>query len=459
MLLLILLLAFLSGTAAAASPPDTEAASVSARPAVPHDSGAEEALLSQARLELWAGRETAAVPLFRQYLGRRPDDREARLDLARALAWSGRLRESMKTYRMLDSEHPGDADVLSGMGDLLAWSGRPYEALALYRRALSIDPGREATRAPAAGLAGQEGMVVSGESGRFHDSGGTLANSFHAVIGPGEAGRGGPVLHLLREEISRIGGDAGPAVRTNGACAGWDAQLAGGLRMKALIGATRTGDDAARTWSEMRVSVRTLRRFSLDLNHTFRDRGHDLSSLEARRRGLTGHEISLSGYRSFSAESGLFARARGGSISDGNAYRGGDLAFDATVVKRQDARVISRARAIVSLYAKDFDTTSEMYYAALNEWSAAAGVRVTLYRDERLDLEASGRGGVSGNESAVGGASGRRSGRGEVLGAGVTASWSFSPAMVIEGGFSYDQTIQTSTYIRRAWQLGLRWRV
>lgn len=409
----------------------------------------EEELLAQARQELWAGREGSAVPLFRRYLGRRPDDRDARLDLARALAWSGRLLESMQAYRLLDSGHPEDADVLSGMGDLLSWSGRSAEALEMYRRALSVDPEREPTKASAARLAHHEGAVLRGGSERFHDSGGTLAYGTSLEFRPGEAGRGGPVLVISREEISRSAEGAGPALSMLGAAAGWDGGLGGGVRGRVLVGATRTGNEAARTWSEARVSLRTLRRFSLDLSHIFRDVGYELSSLEARRHGLTGHEVSLSGYRSFSAESGLFARVRGGNVSDGNAYRGADLSLDMTAWKRPDARVAHRVRALLSLYAKDFDGASDLYYAARKEWSAAAGLRITLYQDSRLILEGSARGGRSGNES----------GRGELLGAGGTAVWSLSPARVLEGGFTYDQSIQTAAYIRRVWRLGLRWSV
>ncbi len=409
----------------------------------------KEELLCQARQELWAGRERSAVPLFRRYLGRHPDDRDARLDLARALAWSGRLHESMQTYRLLDSGRPADADVLSGMGDILAWSGRPAEALDLYRRALTIDPKRDATKESAARLAHHEGALVRGGSERFHDSGGTLAHGTTLEFRPGEASRGGPVIRFSREEISHSAGGDGPPLSTLGASAGWDGWLGAGVHGRVICGATRTGSERARTWSESRVSLRTLRRLSLDLSHTFRDVGYELSSPEARRHGLTGHELSLSGYRSFSAESGLYARLRGGFLSDGNAWRGGDLSFDMTAWKRPDARVAHRVRAVLSLYAKDFDSASGIYYAARGEWAAAAGARMTLYQDSRMTLDASARGGRAGNES----------GRGEILGAGGTAAWRLTPARVLEAGFTYDQSIQTATYIRRVWRLGLRWSV
>ncbi|WP_196772879.1 tetratricopeptide repeat protein [Pseudodesulfovibrio alkaliphilus] len=63
-----------------------------------------EAALGRIETLGWAGDVETALPLARELVRARPDDRAARLVLARILSWSGRIDEAETEYRRLLGE-------------------------------------------------------------------------------------------------------------------------------------------------------------------------------------------------------------------------------------------------------------------------------------------------------------------------------------------------------------------
>nr|WP_275074238.1 tetratricopeptide repeat protein [Pseudodesulfovibrio aespoeensis] len=63
-----------------------------------------EAALGRIETLAWAGEVETALPLARELVRARPEDRAARLTLARILSWSGRMDEAESEYRRLLGE-------------------------------------------------------------------------------------------------------------------------------------------------------------------------------------------------------------------------------------------------------------------------------------------------------------------------------------------------------------------
>jgi len=428
--------------AAGQKAPPSPAAGLSAD----HNAPPADSLLNHARRELWAGREEAAIPIFRRYLHRRPEDAGARLDLARALAWSGRYSESIGAYHGILADSPADPAALSGMADVLSWSGRKAEAYRLYNQAFRRDPSDPHLVQARERLAAEAEPVLLTEGEAFSDSGRLRATCSQLRYYGGEALAFSPAARVFTEQLEGETEAGRTRVVGGGVAVGAGGLLGRGWTGSGEIGVSKFGGAGARTWSQASVSFRSLHGFSLSLLHDFRDRGWDLRSLDARSHGITGHGLSLSGYLAFSQSGGLFARVRGGDLSDGNRYRGGDLSADRRLYQAEGRRWLPLARGALGLYAMDYNLDPGGYYAPSGEWAASAILLLTCLKSEHLE----------GLITLIGGRAGNSDGEGQVRGAHLRCVFRPRPSFSLEAGFAYDQTLQTSTYISRQTQAGLR---
>jgi hypothetical protein len=337
------------------------------------------------------------------------------------------------------------------MADLLAWSDRKAEALELYRRALIIKPDDPHLQEAVRTLGGQTRPFVQTAAEHFTDSGSLSAQSFITALDGGEA-RGHSLLaricrqqaqtdgprHSLRGEEFTLGlaGGIGP---------GWTARVE--------TGASRYGRLPVRLRWDGTVSLRTLRCLSLNLRHSYGERGFELRSLAAMEAGIRGHEIALSGYRAMGAKGGVFFRLRGGFLSDRNQYRGGDVSLDRTLVTNDrtllpggQAGWIPGIRTALALYAIDYTKDTGIYYAPEREWSGTVQV-LPAWRWSRTDVSL----------TLLAGRAGNRQSDGNVWGTRFQGDWHLTGETALEAGFAYDQSVRTSTYISRLARLGIRW--
>jgi hypothetical protein len=216
--------------------------------------------------------------------------------------------------------------------------------------------------------------------------------------------------------------------------------VAPGYTFAARAGGSRFESAAPHFEGEAKLARRAGGWPSLDLTYSYGERGVSLHSAPARRAGISGHELLVSGYRGFSAGRGLWFQLRGGSLSDDNRYAACDVSYK--------FRTTRRASAMLVAGASHFARRSDFYYAPWNEWLVGAAGEMRLARSAKSEARlhaACGRAGNAGNQGvslALRGTASRLLGRG------------------LDGvaHFEYEQSIQHSTYIARQMRLELRWR-
>ncbi len=405
---------------------------------------AADSLLSQAREELWAGREQASIPLFRSYLEHRPQDTSAHLDLAHALAWSGFLSAAASAYEAAEADRGPQAATRAGLAELNLWSGRKVEARRFLRESVQLGGEEPRLFDLLRQLESESRLRTEVDFERVTDSDHLEAGRAQIRVRSGPAAAWSPRLTLWQERLERRPGTG--SVDGSGAAAGLQVSPGHGWTMTADAGATRSTGQEARTWTEVSALHRSLRGFSLTLRHAFGDAGFALKSVAARRDGLMAHDASVSGYRALGSAGGWWGRARVGEVSDGNRSRGADLAADFRVWRR-DRRWLPSGRLLAGASYFDYDQESPRYYAPREEWTLAGGGLLTLLSTTRGELSARVSAGPAGN--AVG--------HGRLLSAQVDGSWTLGPARVT-GQWLYGESIQRGRYLHRTARLGLEWR-
>jgi tetratricopeptide (TPR) repeat protein len=95
--------------------------------------GAQELLA-----DLYRGqkRYDKAEPLYRQLLGRQPDNQKVRLKLAEMLSWVKRYDESLAEYERILEKRPQDIQVRRKYAFVLIWAGRHGDAARELKRTL-----------------------------------------------------------------------------------------------------------------------------------------------------------------------------------------------------------------------------------------------------------------------------------------------------------------------------------
>lgn len=88
----------------------------------------------------WNDQPKEALPWFKAFLSKYPDDIEGLLGYARALSWADRHEESLSLYRSIQRRFPGSIDAGVGEARVVSWMDRNEEAEALYREILHQDP-------------------------------------------------------------------------------------------------------------------------------------------------------------------------------------------------------------------------------------------------------------------------------------------------------------------------------
>lgn len=110
------------------------------------DSDNLHAQRDRGRVLSWADRLDASVALYDSLARANPGDRAARRGLARVLSWAGRTDSARALYDELLREDPDDRDAMEGLARVEAWRGNLREAEVLWRRSLSRDPRRSGAR-------------------------------------------------------------------------------------------------------------------------------------------------------------------------------------------------------------------------------------------------------------------------------------------------------------------------
>jgi hypothetical protein len=428
---------------------------------------AADSLLASGREALWGGDSPRAAVLLRAYLAVHPRDQAARIDHARACAWSNDYRGALDSYaEAIRLAGPGlsrnDAgptpsgdtaphvppdeirvQAFAGMADVLDWMGRPAEARRYRWRAAKARPADTELRTKAES-ADADAEAFARDVTRFTSDSNRLEMwSSRLSLDAGEAADGLWLLHfdhtrlhavpqhLRAEEYGFSFGRrqlVGPGTMAEGV-----------LRINTPGAASPVkGEGNAGVGVSATVTHRFVSGPSLSLALSEGERWVELVTLRGHAEGLRGFDATLTGYNAFGPRLGLWGRLRLGGLSDGNRFAALDVSGD--------WQATPAASFGIGVQGADYTTESDDYYTAQRELSLLASARAERALSERATVRASAGAGYGTN----------RHGSGPLFRGLVSADIAEIGPLSFAGTFEYSESIQTSTYIARAWTAMLR---
>jgi hypothetical protein len=433
--------------------------------AEPTDTSGTRGGLAEARSVLWSGDAGRAVGLLRAHLAASPRDLPARLDLAHACAWSGDYAGALTAYSaVVDAvEHPPRSDgervdaldtaplvpaddllvgALDGIADVLDWAGRKAEARAARKRVAALRPGDAALQTKAL-RAERDAEPYARSVTRFtSDSDRREALASRLSLDAGESNGGLWLVgfdHVRFHDV-RMGARAeeyGFAIgRRQLVAPGTTAE--GSVRVH-LPGAASPVDgrgDAAVDVSA-RLEHRLLSGPSVSLDLASARSWLSMSSLRAHETGLRAFDLAVTGYDDLGGL-GLWARLHAGSTSDGNRSASIDMSGDWAWTGATSLGIGVRA--------VDHRRESEDYYAPQREMNVLASLRSRATLLDRVALRAGASTGIGRNAH----------GSGVLFACQASADVSGLGPLSLALAFDYSESIQTTTYVARAFTAMVR---